>query len=203
MPVKRSYDMKYTELKKLFSVHESHYPQSHLTGYITFSSFGPTNKKEYPWESRTYLVSSNNKAFQPNKNGYSIFGSCLDGTDQCVRLEQYIQEEYGGKDGWVVEDCGIVGYLLLEGSSYGIGNPVIFYALEEAQLEMLSRMTRFANADLTLLTKQYRENNYEVTETDCYAEKYYAHASTIKESGSWKIQHIYISSPLSISFCHE
>lgn len=92
--------MEYKQLKELLFQHECNHPDTHLTACITF---GSDNKTAYPWNSRTYLVSSDNKAFQPNKGGYSIFGDCLDGTDQGVRLEQYIKEEYGGKDGWVVE----------------------------------------------------------------------------------------------------
>lgn len=55
--------MNYHELKELFLSHESSSPDTHLTGYITFSSFGPDNHKTYKWESRTYVVSSDNKAF--------------------------------------------------------------------------------------------------------------------------------------------
>lgn len=116
--------MNYSKLKTLFCKHESENPSTHLTAYITFSSFGPENTKEYPWEARTYAVSSDNKAFQPNMGGYSIFGSCLDGTDRCVRLEAYMAEERGGKNGWAVEDCCIVGYMLMEHhGDYGIGTP--------------------------------------------------------------------------------
>ena len=37
--------------------------------------------------------------------GYSIYGSSLDGTDPCVRLEQYMSVERGGKNGWKIERC--------------------------------------------------------------------------------------------------
>lgn len=57
--------MNYGQLKELFYQHEHEYPKTHLTAYITFASFG-TQKKAYSWEGRTYLVSSDNKAFQPN-----------------------------------------------------------------------------------------------------------------------------------------
>lgn len=56
-------------------------------------------------ESRTYAVSSDNKAFRPNIGGYSIYASSLDGSDPCVRLEQYMASEYGGKNGWQIERC--------------------------------------------------------------------------------------------------
>lgn len=37
--------------------------------------------------------------------GYSIYGSAIDGSDDNVRLEQYMKEERGGADGWIVERC--------------------------------------------------------------------------------------------------
>ena len=37
--------------------------------------------------------------------GYSIYASSLDGSDPCVRLEQYMASEYGGKNGWQIERC--------------------------------------------------------------------------------------------------
>ena len=40
-----------------------------------------------------------------NMGGYSIYGGSLDGSDPCVRLEQYMADECGGKNGWKVERC--------------------------------------------------------------------------------------------------
>ena len=66
------------------------------------------------WKLREYFraaerqgqhLTSNNKAFQPNMGGYSIYASSLDGSDPLVRLEQYMAAERGGKDGWQVERC--------------------------------------------------------------------------------------------------
>ena len=37
--------------------------------------------------------------------GYSIYGSALDGTDNGVRLEQYMWAEKGGENGWKVDYC--------------------------------------------------------------------------------------------------
>lgn len=37
--------------------------------------------------------------------GYSIYASSLDGSDPCVRLEAYMADEHGGKDGWKIERC--------------------------------------------------------------------------------------------------
>lgn len=75
----------------------------HLSGYIVFTP--ESFNKPYDERSRTYAISSDNKAFQPGMGGYSIYGSCLDGTDPCVRLERYMACEKGGKDGWQIELC--------------------------------------------------------------------------------------------------
>lgn len=75
----------------------------HISGYIVFTE--DSFDKTYPIEARTYAVSSNNKAFQPNMGGYSIYGSSLDGADKCVRLENYMEAERGGHDGWKIEKC--------------------------------------------------------------------------------------------------
>lgn len=195
--------MKYTELKKLFSAHESHYPQSHLIGYITFSSFGPANKEEYPWESRTYLVSSDNKAFQPNKGGYSIFGSCLDGTDQCVRLEQYIQEEYGGKDGWVVEDCYIVGHLLIECSDLSISEPKFFCVLGDAQEYMLLQLARKGSLDFNQLKQSFADTK-DLFEDGLYGtHNNSAWLAGRDEDWQWEIKTVLVSGPLDMEFHHE
>ena len=124
--------MEYKQLKELFSRHERGYPKTHFTAYITFSSFGPNNSNTYSWKERTYVISSENKAFEPNKGGYSIFGSCLDGSDHCLRLDQYIKEEFGGENGWVVEDCCIVGYLLPDCDVFDFAPPRLFFFHEEA-----------------------------------------------------------------------
>ena len=98
--------MTYSTLKALFREHEAGYPPNHLTAHIVFTADSFT--KEYPRESRTYVISSYNKVFRPNMSGYSLYGSSLDGTGPYVRLEAYMQEECGGEDGWDVEDCYLV-----------------------------------------------------------------------------------------------
>ena len=96
-------EMTYGEMAARFREAERH--GKHLDGLITFSEDSFT--KPYSLEARTYMVSSQNKAFQPNMGGYSIFGSALDGSDSYVRLEQYMASEKGGKDGWKIERCYI------------------------------------------------------------------------------------------------
>ena len=74
-----------------------------MTGYIVFTA--DSFDKPYTEEQRTYVVSSNNKAFIEGMGGYSIYASSLDGSDKCVRLEAYMADEHGGKDGWKIEKC--------------------------------------------------------------------------------------------------
>lgn len=46
-------------------------------------------EKQYSEESRSYRVWNCNRVFQAGKIANSLFGSCLDGTDQGVRLDWY------------------------------------------------------------------------------------------------------------------
>jgi hypothetical protein len=46
-------------------------------------------EKDYSEKSRSYRVYNSNRAFQDGKIANSIFGYCLDGTDQGVRLDWY------------------------------------------------------------------------------------------------------------------
>ena len=96
-------EMSYAELSSLFrSVNDK--GLTPIVGYITFTydSFD----KDYDEISRTYRVSSENKAYQSGMGGYSIYGSCLDGTDPCLRLEGYMR----GENAWKIEKC----YMLKE-----------------------------------------------------------------------------------------
>jgi len=99
-------NMNYSELKQIFQELKRNSPREDLTAHIIFTvdSFG----KEYPLLSRTYRVSSDNKAFWPNMGGYSIFAYCLDKTsDQGVRLDWYMAEERN-PGGWKVQECYIL-----------------------------------------------------------------------------------------------
>lgn len=97
------------QMSSIFTAWEAGKPDKHLTGYVVFTK-DTWPSEDYAMWARTYVVSSDNKAFQPEKGGYSIFGSCLDGTDVGVRLERYMAAERGGKDGWKVDYCLLVGY---------------------------------------------------------------------------------------------
>ena len=91
-------DIPYHEMTKLFRAAER--ANQSVNGFIVFTA--DSFEKPYEEISRTYGVSSNNKAFQDGMGGYSIYGACLDGTDPCLRLEGYIR---GGSDGWKIERC--------------------------------------------------------------------------------------------------
>ena len=94
----------YAQLKEVFRQHERSYPPDHLTAVIVFKPESwPDNL--YSLAARSYRVSSDNKAFQPNMGGYSIYGSSLDESDLGVRLERYMKEEQGGSAGWIVDFC--------------------------------------------------------------------------------------------------
>lgn len=95
-------EMTYTEVKRLFREVESE-GKKHLICRVVFTEDSFT--KPYSEAARTYEFSSDNKAFIPGMGGYSIFGSAIDGSDNGVRLEQYMMTEHGGKDGWKIEKC--------------------------------------------------------------------------------------------------
>ena len=91
-------EMSYTEMEKQFCEAEKQGGE-HATGYIVFSQ--ENFEEPYTEEQRTYQVSSNNKAFQEGMGGYSIYGSCIDGSDPCVRLDGYMR----GENPWKIEKC--------------------------------------------------------------------------------------------------
>ena len=70
-------NMTYATMRSYFRAAER--ARQHLSGFIVFSP--ASFDKEYSVESRTYAVSSDNKAFRPNMGGYSIYASSLDGSD--------------------------------------------------------------------------------------------------------------------------
>lgn len=97
-------EMSYADLKQAFREAESR--NEHRTGYIVFTE--DSFAKPYSPEARTYKVSSDNKAFRAGMAGYSIFGYSTDGSDRHVRLDEYMADERGEKDGWKIESCFLV-----------------------------------------------------------------------------------------------
>ena len=100
---KETKEVTYSEIVSYYKAVEHSKTGKRLSGYIVFTEDSFT--APYSELARTYRVSSDNKAFQPGMGGYSIYGSALDGTDSCVRLEQYMAVERGGKNGWKIERC--------------------------------------------------------------------------------------------------
>ena len=91
-------EMTFAEMRSRFCEAENE-GKEHLSGYIVFSQ--ESFNKPYDEKSRTYAVSSDNKAFKAGLGGYSIYGSCLDGSDPCVRLDGYMR----GENAWKIEKC--------------------------------------------------------------------------------------------------
>lgn len=59
--------------------------------------------KEYSLESRSYEIARKySKYFIPFASGNSLFGSAIDGSDDNVRLDIYMQ------NGWIVDYCYII-----------------------------------------------------------------------------------------------
>ena len=97
-------DISYQELTRRFRDAEKQ--GEHMKGYIVFTA--DSFQKPYTAFERTYVVSSDNKAFQSGQGGYSIYGSSLDGEDIGVRLDRLMADEYGGKDGFKIERCYVL-----------------------------------------------------------------------------------------------
>ena len=87
----------YGEMSKLFFEHNRATNEDDSKAIAAVVVFKQSNwDKKYPVKSRSYKVFSNNRAFQDGKISNSVYGSCLDGTDQGVRLDWY---------NWDVEYC--------------------------------------------------------------------------------------------------
>lgn len=97
--------MDYAQLKSVFRELKHSSPGKDLTAHIIFTEDSFT--RPYSLLSRTYRVSSDNKAFSPCLSGYSIFAYCLDGTDQGIRLDWCLEAE-GNPGGWKVADVYIL-----------------------------------------------------------------------------------------------
>ena len=193
--------MEYKQLKEIFCQHEREHPDTHLTAYITFLPLDTPNKMANSWENRTYHISSDNKAFQPNKGGYSIFGSSLNRTiGPQTRLDPYISDEYDGKDGWVVEDCGIVSYLLIECSDCTIPTTELFYSYDGALDRMLSRLAETGELDAEQIKKDFAATK-ELFKEDCYrVSRDSAWMADSCVDWHWNIQPVCIYGPTKIVF---
>ena len=98
-----SQKLTYPELRDLFVERNKTRLAKPVSACIVFAESNWPDH-HYPLRSRTYEVSSDNKAFRSSCCSTSLFGSCLDGTDQMVRLDWYMKD-FGNKGGWVVDHC--------------------------------------------------------------------------------------------------
>lgn len=64
----------------------------------------PKWKREFPLESRSYIVCGNDKYFNPEMIGRSLYGYSIDKTDMGVRLDWYIHDE-NKEDRWEIDYC--------------------------------------------------------------------------------------------------
>lgn len=124
-----------------------------------FVTFTPDSfDKPYTKKQRTYLFTSDNKAFRP-AGGYSIFADCLDSQDIGVRLERYMKAEKGGANGWVIEDCGIVKYQLICVHEHSVEVKGFFDSAEEAKRAVRLEMATCVGCDETELNSYLCENS--------------------------------------------
>ena len=77
--------MEYTELKRIFQKLKADAPRENLTAHIIFTE--DSFDDPYPLLSRTYLVSSDNKAFWSSMFSHSIFAYCLVRLSASLRVE--------------------------------------------------------------------------------------------------------------------
>ena len=97
----------FQELRDYFYIHNKarNWAIDVLQAVIVFTP--DSFDKEYSEESRSYEIRSDANTFRDTISN-SLFASCLDGTDQGVRLDWYM-EYYGNKDDrWKVDYCYLI-----------------------------------------------------------------------------------------------
>lgn len=94
-----------------------------------------TFSKPYTEMERSYRFDSDNKAFLPSMNSNSIFGDCLDGTDNGIRLDDYIYYS------WKVDYC----YLIYDSLSIADIKTLDNQFLTEGELEELEENVNVQN----------------------------------------------------------
>ena len=90
-------ELSFDNICKLFSEYEKEGYKVPAVGYIVFTE--DSFDKDYDEKSRTYKFLSTADYFNSDKISNSLYGDCLDGTDDCVRLDVFI-----GKY-WKIERC--------------------------------------------------------------------------------------------------
>lgn len=188
--------MNYQELERIFRAHEATCPKRHLDGLITFSDLGPYEDPSYTQRDRTYIVSSGNKAYLPNKLGYSIFGTCLNGKDTGVRLESYMR----GPAGWIPGECCLIYYQLQGINERDILRPQIFPTRRQATEAMLNDLCKRGEMEYPDVLTAFDHNGGQVSD-DMFG---VSRDSAWLNAGStgnwdWTIQPIYVFDVTSIA----
>lgn len=100
-------NMTYAELESYMLQFNSEYSQDNALKSAVIVFTEDSFNKKYTEKQRSYRVWNNNRAFQYGKIATSLFGSCLDGTDNGVRLDWYMKArpEDGIGKRWKVERC--------------------------------------------------------------------------------------------------
>lgn len=111
---KKTKDLPHLTFGELCDIFYKHNQENNITSQwedkkaiqavIVFKSSNWPDKK-FTLEQRSYLIRSDDKYFVPGMGGNSIFASCLDGTDQGVRLDWYMF--HNAPHNWVVDYCYI------------------------------------------------------------------------------------------------
>lgn len=147
--------MKYKELRDILCAAASEHKT--IEAFVTFSQ-DSFSEKTYSQTERTYLFTSNEKAFSANACGYSIFGDCMNGSEFGVRLEQYMADEKGGRNGWKTENCGIVKYQLMVAYERDLKVIGYFDTAKEANQVMWSEMAKDVGCSEEGLYEYIEEN---------------------------------------------
>ena len=154
-------EMTYAQMAERFREVEKSREKS-VIGYIVFTA--DSFDKPYSEEERTYVVSSNNKAFMPNMGGYSIYASSLDGSDKNVRIEQYMADVYGGKDGWKIERCYMKDDSKREMLDIIAGSFFVCYApIESEKFQSLPKKMERKYAELFRYPEHFTRENGKLT----------------------------------------
>ena len=119
-------NMTYPELRDLFVERNKTQLAKPVSACIVFADSNWPDH-HYPLRSRTYEVSSDNKAFRSSCCSTSLFGSCLDGTDQMVRLDWYMKD-FGNK--------GMIWPLFYAGAFFLVFNGIVTLALSRTEKKL-------------------------------------------------------------------
>lgn len=192
--------MKYKELRGILCTAASEHKT--IEAFVTFAQCS-FPEKTYSQTERTYLFTSNEKAFSANACGYSIFGNCMNGSEFGVRLERYMADEKGGRNGWKTENCGIVKYQLLAANEREMNVVGYFDTLDEANRAMWLEMAGAVNCTPEELYDYINENE---PAGECRFGKTSAWANDAgPEDGNvdWKIVPIYMDGENIVIFEEE